>query len=785
MSGSQPRLTIFSHAEVDKVQANLLTGMGWQFHAARPGEWEQAGGDCIVCDPALVGLVPAEILQSWTQSAPLLIDAIPFQKPTLEALSRLSDHARRDAAPNMYNLLVDVSLDNMNPPVEFSSLTSEEVWELYAAQRKLLYAITSTTPDFLYLFTLDGRFVFANARLLAVWGRKLPDVIGKTCLELGYEQWHHDMHMGEIEQVKTEKKAIVGEVEFRAPLTGIFGVYEYIFTPVFDPEGNVALVAGTTRDVTRRKQTEEHLKHNRQLLEVALAASDTGTFRWDPNSGQFLAMDPTFLRIFSFEADSEAPDDQDMLSRIHPGDVADVTAAIEGLRQGRDLDLEFRVMQPDGSFIWVYDRAVVILGPNGEVQQVVGACTDITRMKNTELELRAAERNREFIMESLPQKLFINGPDGRLLYNNQIWVDYCGLSLEELQQDWHSIIHPADLPQNLVKWKHALETGAPFSIEHRFRNIDGEYRWHVSRAVPMYNEQGDIQLWMGSSTDIHDVKMAQQMLEEREDRLASLNLELQQTRDAAVAASTAKSKFLASMSHELRTPLNAIIGYSEMLRDDLLEHGAASMVEDLEKILLSARHLLAVISDILDISKLEAGKMDFEIQSFDLREIVEEASTLMAPLIEKNQNQLEWIFPDDDPLIVTSDRVRVRQILFNLLSNAAKFTENGHIAISCARRVSTTGTGFVELAVADSGIGIDESKINQLFQEFSQLERRTHPMFGGTGLGLAISRRLCQLLGGEIEVVSEKDKGSVFTVYLPIQFDGSTCRVGDLTQAGK
>lgn len=785
MPGSRFKLLIFTDAEIDHAQLSLVTGMGWDCVVAQPGDLdfpEQVG--CIVFAPLLLSQIPAAVLQGLSATAPILVDTTPFHPPTLQALARLAPKTPQENVHLASKLLADLELIELDPSPAFKSLNPEELWEIYQAQRKLLYSITSTSPDFVYLFSRKGEFLYVNARLLEVWGRRFEDCVGKTCLELGYQQWHHEMHMREIEQVINTKKPITGEVEFVAPLTGIFGIYEYVFTPVFDQDGEVAFIAGVTRDVTERKQIEKRLQEKQQLLDVALDASKTGTFRWDPNMDQFISVDATFVKMFALEEYGGALTAGDVGTRVHPEDMHIFNTALEGLFRGEDLETEFRIVLPDGTVTWIYDRGRMIRDENGKLLHVVGACTDITRVKSIEMELRAAERNREFIMESLPQKLFIADASGAILYHNRPWADYTGLSIEQTKTEWHTFIHPADIDYNIATWQKALNNGTLFSIEHRFRNADGEYRWHVSRALPMHDESGEIQLWVGSSTDIHDVKMAQRLLEEREDRLASLNLELQQARDTAVAASTAKSKFLASMSHELRTPLNAIIGYSEMLKDDLTQTGASDMVGDLDKILLSARHLLAVISDILDVSKLEAGKMEFEVQSFDLREVVEEATTLMLPLIEKNENTLESIFPDNGPLVITTDRVRVRQVLFNLLSNAAKFTEKGHISISCARRTSPSGVDFVELAVADSGIGIEEDKIKQLFQEFSQLERRTHPMFGGTGLGLAISRRLCQLLGGEIEVVSEKDKGSVFTVYLPIQFDGTVCRVGDLSVAG-
>jgi len=238
--------------------------------------------------------------------------------------------------------------------------------------------------------------------------------------------------------------------------------------------------------------------------------------------------------------------------------------------------------------------------------------------------------------------------------------------------------------------------------------------------------------------------------------------ELLKTRREAEAANSAKSQFLASMSHELRTPLNAIIGYSEMLEEEATESGHAAYAPDLQKIRSAGRHLLALINDVLDLSKIEAGKLELYLETFDLRVAVEEVATTILPLVEKNGNRLVVEAPANLGAM-RSDLTRVRQVLLNLLSNACKFTESGTITLAVARR-----NGDVEFRVSDSGIGMTPEQMGRLFEAFAQAEASTSKKYGGTGLGLAITRRFCQLMGGEVSVASEPGKGSTFTVRLPI-----------------
>ena len=225
-----------------------------------------------------------------------------------------------------------------------------------------------------------------------------------------------------------------------------------------------------------------------------------------------------------------------------------------------------------------------------------------------------------------------------------------------------------------------------------------------------------------------------------------------------------KSQFLANMSHELRTPLNAIIGYSEILQEDVADLGQQALVPDLKKIEGAGRHLLGLINDILDLSKIEAGRMDVFLEDVALVPLLEEVRALIVPLAEKNGNTLELRLAEDLGSIRT-DRTKLKQSLLNILSNGSKFTENGRLTVVAERFESDRP--MVRFAVSDTGIGMTEEQLGRLFQAFSQAEASTAKKYGGTGLGLAISRRFCQLLGGDITVISRPGEGSTFTIVLP------------------
>ena len=241
--------------------------------------------------------------------------------------------------------------------------------------------------------------------------------------------------------------------------------------------------------------------------------------------------------------------------------------------------------------------------------------------------------------------------------------------------------------------------------------------------------------------------------------------ELLETRRDAEAANAAKSQFLASMSHELRTPLNAILGYSEMMQEEAEEGGHTALIPDLQRVQAAGRHLLTLINEVLDLSKIEAGKMELYLETVDIGKLVTDVATTVQPLVERNGNRLEMI-NRNEPGSMRTDATRVRQVLLNLLSNAAKFTEKGVLTLESER-----GTDAMIFRVRDTGVGMTPEQLGRLFEAFTQAEASTSSKYGGTGLGLALSRKFCQLMGGSLTVASEPGKGSCFTATIPLAAD--------------
>ena len=254
---------------------------------------------------------------------------------------------------------------------------------------------------------------------------------------------------------------------------------------------------------------------------------------------------------------------------------------------------------------------------------------------------------------------------------------------------------------------------------------------------------------------------------ERSERMAFVRRrEVVEARDRALSANRAKSTFLANMSHELRTPLNAVIGYGELVQEDVAEAGLEHCVDDLDRILASSKHLLGLINDVLDLAKVEAGKVDVLEEEIAVAELTRDVAAAVEPLVKRNGNVFE-LETDGDVGTIVSDSTRLRQILFNLLSNAAKFTKDGRVSLT-ARRQSVGDQVAVEFVVADTGIGMTLAQQEHVFDSFRQADASTTREYGGTGLGLTITKHFVELLGGRVSLLSTLGQGSEFTVRIPV-----------------
>jgi PAS domain S-box-containing protein len=372
----------------------------------------------------------------------------------------------------------------------------------------------------------------------------------------------------------------------------------------------------------------------------------------------------------------------------------------------------------------------------------------------------ARERLLAHAVEYAGDIIEITSPTAHYEYVNSAFIRVLGHKLEDVVGRTPAQVIRSDKhePEYWQRIGQLLDSGKVWHGLIISRAKDGRDVYLEGSIAPIKDVDGRITHHVAVKRDITARIESEKVLRRKSE-------ELEQARDAAIAASRSKSQFLANMSHELRTPLNAIIGYSEMLAEDASEAGNEPLHEDLLKIQRAGEHLLLLINDVLDISKIEAGAMKLHLESFELKTALGGVIATIEPLARERKNELK-VEIDDDVGVMRADLTKVRQTLLNLLSNACKFTEQGSVTLRVATREIGGQPQFV-FEIIDTGIGISREQRLRLFRPFVQADTSTTRKYGGTGLGLAISQRFCQMMGGHIDVASELGKGSTFTVTLP------------------
>ena len=398
-----------------------------------------------------------------------------------------------------------------------------------------------------------------------------------------------------------------------------------------------------------------------------------------------------------------------------------------------------------------------VINKNSLEKLILLSFEDITEVKKAENILRHNEEQFRQMLELMPQKVWTADANFNRNYFNQKMLDYSGLTFEELKdQGWDKIIHPEDLEKTEKLRQESINTGKDYEVENRLLRKDGKYLWHLTRAIGVKDENNNIKTWIGSHTEIQE-----QRAQKEELITAKSNAELKiQIAEEAV---NAKQQFLSNMSHEIRTPMNAIVGFTNVVLKTKLDD---TQKEYINAIKVSGDALIILINDILDLAKVNAGKMSFEQLPFNLSDTVSVILQLFESKIKDKHLKLIKIYDDSIPIIINGDSIRLRQILLNLMSNAVKFTSSGKITMQISLLKEDIEKVTIQFKITDTGIGIPDDKLEYIFNNFEQAHRDVSGYYGGTGLGLAIAKQLVELQGGTITVNSKEGKGSEFSFVL-------------------
>ncbi|MBE7368901.1 PAS domain-containing hybrid sensor histidine kinase/response regulator [Ramlibacter pallidus] len=390
---------------------------------------------------------------------------------------------------------------------------------------------------------------------------------------------------------------------------------------------------------------------------------------------------------------------------------------------------------------WVQATARPIKAEDGRVAEVLLIHEDVTERLQAERELRESEAQFRTIADAMPQMVWSTLPDGYTDYFNEQTYEFTGLPAGSIDGErWADILHPDDREEAWRKWRHSLETGAPYEVEYRLRHRSGEYRWVLGRALAVRDGQGAVIRWMGTCTDIHEQKRA---------------------RDELLASNRRKDDFLAMLAHELRNPLAPISTAAHLLK--AASSDPAKVQRSADIIERQVRHMTELVDDLLDVSRVTRGLVELDRQPVEMKTVLAHAIEQVRPLVEARGHELTTRMPAGD-VHVLGDRPRLVQVVSNLLNNAAKYTPpNG--ALSVAMAVGED----VEIRVADNGMGIEPDLLPHVFDLFTQGARTPDRAQGGLGLGLALVKSLVELHGGRVVAESAgSGQGAAFTVTLPL-----------------
>ncbi len=427
---------------------------------------------------------------------------------------------------------------------------------------------------------------------------------------------------------------------------------------------------------------------------------------------------------------------------------ADLLAVTEMLTTGSHRPYEKEYLHKDGHPVPILIGSAIF---EDSANSGVSFIINISEQRRIQEELSASENRFRTISESLPQLVWTANAEGEVTYYNHRIGLYAGARTSENRWEWELLIHPDDVEATEVAWSVAVNSKLEYQCQHRMQMKDGSFRWHLSRGTPLLGKDGKLKQWFGTATDIHDQ--------------ISTQSELSSAKEEAERANRLKSAFLANMSHEIRTPLGAILGFADLLRDRNLS--AEEHANYLNIISSNGEQLSSIINDILDLSKIEAGHMTFEYLLSKPEEIAREVLDLLRVKADEKSLSLEFICESSTPAAFSTDPLRLRQILINVLGNAIKFTPSGTVKLRSYGLKSATGEQSLYLEVSDTGIGIAEEAHDKIFLAFVQADGSLSRRFGGTGLGLALSRQLARQLRGDLLLVqSAEGRGSTFSIQI-------------------
>jgi PAS domain S-box-containing protein len=597
----------------------------------------------------------------------------------------------------------------------------------------------------------------------------------------GFSKQHHPLHADMVDRIHPEDIKIRNEAHLIAKETGILS-YEVrtiwedksihfikiMGKMFFDGLGLPEKIMGTIMDITEIKHSEEKIKKANETLEIAMQSGNLGSYELNLETGE-ANFNHTAKTHFGFDVSQEVRID-DLRNTTHPEDRDEMRNHLQlTLANKENYISTYRIITQNNEIRWIATSGKGVYDANGNLIKLVGVIEEITDRKKSEEELTLSLEKFKLLADSMPQFVWTGDPEGNLNYFNQSVFDYTGLSPEKVYAEgWLQIVHPDDRAENIEKWIHSVQTGEDFLYEHRFQKHTGEYRWQLSRAIAQRNTVGEIQMWVGTSTDIQDQKTMAQYLEglvlERTKELKTANIELESINQEL-------RSFTYISSHDLQEPLRKIQTFVSRIQDSDSSNLSKEGVNYFNKIQKSAHQMKTLINDLLTYSKTNATEKIFEKTNLNL--LLKEIKSEFIDALTEKKGLLEILLLPE----INAIPFQLRQLFINLISNSIKFSKSDtppmiSISASLILGKDTENSNAHEnelyhlIIVKDNGIGFNLEYKTKIFEVFQRLHPKTE--YEGTGIGLSICTKIAQNHNGFISAHSEINKGATFKIYLPV-----------------
>ncbi|MGD8464618.1 MAG: PAS domain S-box protein [Anaerolineae bacterium] len=663
-----------------------------------------------------------------------------------QAASQLEHRfTRRDGTSIFGELTVSLMRDESGAVSGFRGLAHDvtpryEVEEALRRSEEKYRTLLEDIREGYYEMDLRGNILEVNDTVLEMVEMTREELIGSSFTRLTDPETA-DQIFAALQRVQESGRPVKDIVYSIRTARGTPVILELSASVLENAGGRVTGFRGIVRDITEKRNQEEQLRKLSQAVEhspsIVIIAKGNGAIEY---------VNPVFERITGYSL-AEVRGKNPRILQSGETSADEYAEMWQMLASGQTWRGEFHNRKKNGETFWVSASISALSDADDRITHFIAVQEDITEQKRIELEVLRQKQYFEAVFRYSPVAIGMLDNESKIVTVNPEFEKLFGYSSDEVTGgEIDDLIVPEAERENAMELTEAALWRPVHSVEKRLRRDDSVVDVELF-AVPVLvrDEQ------LGALFLYHDIT------------------ELVRARRQAEEANHSKSAFLANMSHELRTPLNAIMGYSELLMEDVTELDQTAFIPDLEKIRTAGEHLLVLINEVLDLSKIEAGRMEVHVEEFDVPTLVYEIVGTIQPLVARNSNTLD-VELDPRLSVMKSDQMKVRQAIHNLLSNAAKFTQDGRITLEAVQESASGGSGqdWVLFRVRDTGIGMTPEETDKLFQPFVQADSSTTRRFGGTGLGLAITKRFCELMGGTIASESVYGQGSTFTIRLPL-----------------